>query len=246
LIGERDWSSQEVSYLLFGIPLHSGSRQIITFDCRPEDSIGTIVDFEEGATPGKPILQKYRERRALYDGTPLLEFLRTFEHGSRKVTLHKPRPQAKPRVIVYQPQYKSQPDHPDFEDFCRTRIALQHPWRVYPTLPWNGCDSWAAAIEYCNSNCSPHEPDNLDPKKLDPPPEEFEFEEPANEDESDPHRLLAGETAFRNPAEREEDPDDLRNRQEDWRYPWDTCVNTYRNVSTDNGMPDIHAGAGQK
>jgi hypothetical protein len=87
LIGERDWSSQEVSHLLFGIPLFSGSRQVITFDSRPEDSIGTIVDLDGDANPGKRILQKYRERRVEYADTPLLEFLLTFEHGSQATSI---------------------------------------------------------------------------------------------------------------------------------------------------------------
>jgi hypothetical protein len=33
IIGEGDWSSQEVFHILFNIPLQSGSREIITLDC---------------------------------------------------------------------------------------------------------------------------------------------------------------------------------------------------------------------
>lgn len=214
---------------------------MITFDSRPEDSIGTIIDLEEDANPGKPILQKYRERRVEYADTPLLEFLLTFEHGSRKV--HKPRPRSKPRVIVYQPQYKAQPTHSDYEDFCRTKIALHHPWREYPTLPWSGCSTWSTALQYCNAYCPAHAPDWMEPLKADPAPEEFENEQPSNEDEHDPMAQLAGETAFRNPAARHEDPDNLGDRTDDWRYCWDTHVNTYRGVGAEPlGMPDIHAG----
>ena len=34
LIGERDWSSQEVFHILFNVPLQEGSRIVETLDCR--------------------------------------------------------------------------------------------------------------------------------------------------------------------------------------------------------------------
>lgn len=240
LIGERDWSAQEVSHLLFGIPLFSSSRQVITFDCRPEQDIGTIVDFEqEHANPGKPILQKYKERRNEYSDATLLTFLRSFEHGSRKV--HKPRPHSKDRVVVYQPHYKSNANHPDYPDFCRMKLVLHHPWREYPSLPWNGCDTWPAAFEHCKSHCQGHALDHLEPLDVPVPTDEFDYEAPLDEDEHDPMALLAGETARGNPAERNEDPDDLGRRTKDWRRYWEHHVNTYRGVGFDD-MPDIHAG----
>lgn len=241
LIGERDWSAQEVSHLLFGIPLFSSSRQVITFDCRPEQDIGTIVDLDDDnpSNAGKPILQKYKERRNEYADTTLLKFLRSFEHGSRKV--HKPRPKSKDRVIVYQPRYKPQANHPDYLDFCRTKIVLHHPWREYPCLPWNGCESWSAAFEHCNSHCQPHPSDHLEPLDVETPTDEFDHEAPPDEDEHDPMALLAGETTHRNPAARHEDPDNLGERTDDWRYYWEAHVNTYRDVGQAD-MPDIHAG----
>lgn len=35
LVGERDWSAQEVMHILLGIPLQQGSRTVLTLDCRP-------------------------------------------------------------------------------------------------------------------------------------------------------------------------------------------------------------------
>ena len=34
LIGERDWSSQEVMHIILNIPLQQGSRDVVTLDCR--------------------------------------------------------------------------------------------------------------------------------------------------------------------------------------------------------------------
>ena len=38
LIGERDWSAQEVSHLLLQIPVQDSSRGVVSLDCRPEES----------------------------------------------------------------------------------------------------------------------------------------------------------------------------------------------------------------
>ena len=37
LIGERDWSAQEVSYILLQLPVQESSRQVVNLDYRPED-----------------------------------------------------------------------------------------------------------------------------------------------------------------------------------------------------------------
>jgi hypothetical protein len=239
LIGERDWAAQEVSHLLFGIPLYTGSRQVITFDCRSEDAIGTLVDLDDEANSGKPILTKYKERRLLFQERILFDFLRNFEHSPRKV--HKPRPRSKPRVIVYQPLYKCNPDHPDYENYCRTKIALHHPWRVYPSLPWQSCATWAAAFIHCKEHCQPlHPSDCLEPADLEPPLDDFVAEEPPDKDEHDPIAPLAGETTLRNPAAQYEDPDNLGDRTDDGTYDWSPHVDTYRRNS--DPMPDVHAG----
>ncbi|KIX00539.1 uncharacterized protein Z518_10679 [Rhinocladiella mackenziei CBS 650.93] len=39
LIGERDWSAQEVSHLLLQIPVQHSSREVVNLDCRPEDDL---------------------------------------------------------------------------------------------------------------------------------------------------------------------------------------------------------------
>jgi hypothetical protein len=52
----------------------------------------------------------------------------------------------------------------------------------------------------------------MEPLRADPALEEFENEQPPDEAEHDPMALLAGETAFRNPAARHEDPDNLGDR----------------------------------
>lgn len=150
LIGERDWAAQEVSHIIFGIPLHSSSRQVIHFDCRPENELANLMELDSDGNEqqsGKTILEKYKERRADFDDATLIAFLTNFEHSARLV--HKPRPNAKTRAIVYQPQYSYLPTHSDYEHFCRLKIVLHHPWRTYPELPWQGHPTWVSAFASC-------------------------------------------------------------------------------------------------
>ena len=49
LIGERDWSAQEVSHVLLGLPLQDSSRQVVTLDCRPEEVQNDAITVEDEA-----------------------------------------------------------------------------------------------------------------------------------------------------------------------------------------------------
>ena len=48
LIGERDWSAQEVSHILLQLPVQESSRSVVTLDCRPEQSQDNLIVLEDG------------------------------------------------------------------------------------------------------------------------------------------------------------------------------------------------------
>jgi ATP-dependent DNA helicase PIF1 len=48
LIGERDWSAQEVSHLLLQIPVQDLSRGVVNLDCRPEEAQDDLIVLESG------------------------------------------------------------------------------------------------------------------------------------------------------------------------------------------------------
>jgi hypothetical protein len=63
LIGERDWSAQEVSHVLLQLPVQKSSRALVTLDCRPEDLQKDLIALESGEiTTQRPVLQRYRDR----------------------------------------------------------------------------------------------------------------------------------------------------------------------------------------
>jgi hypothetical protein len=50
LIGERDWSAQEVSHILLGLLLQDSSCHVITVDCWPEEVQNDVITVKEEVT----------------------------------------------------------------------------------------------------------------------------------------------------------------------------------------------------
>jgi hypothetical protein len=48
LIGERDWSAQEVSHILLQLPVQHCSREVVNLDCRPEEAQPELLILESG------------------------------------------------------------------------------------------------------------------------------------------------------------------------------------------------------
>src|SRR5947207_3185592 len=210
LIGERDWSSQEVCHILLGLPLQQGSRQVVTLDCRPEHSQDAMVTIEnDEIAAGQSVLDRYKSRdieiEALRD-VILLDFLRCYNFVSKR-----PRPKALPRVINYFPRYNSDASSRDYEDFCRVKMMLHHPFTNVQDLAVevDGKFSFAAAYEVCKRSHT-HKPDYLEDEQEDEQENalEDEFEEPSVIDEVEAVQdweLLVARGA-RNDATRGENP----------------------------------------
>ena len=63
LIGERDWSAQEVSHILLQLPVQKSSRMLVSLDCRLEDIQYDLIVLESGeVTAQRSALQRYRDR----------------------------------------------------------------------------------------------------------------------------------------------------------------------------------------
>ena len=63
LIGERDWSAQEVSHILLQLPVQKSSRMLVSLDCRPEEVQHDLIVLESGEiTAQRSALQRYRDR----------------------------------------------------------------------------------------------------------------------------------------------------------------------------------------
>ena len=63
LIGERDWSAQEVSHLLLQLPVQNSSRGVVSLDCRPEEVQDDLIVLESGdISARRSALRRYRDR----------------------------------------------------------------------------------------------------------------------------------------------------------------------------------------
>jgi hypothetical protein len=117
LIGERDWSAQEVSHILLGLPAQDSSRHVVTLDCRPEEVQNDAITVEdETVTAQRSPLRRYQDRltdqvnQALASVT-LFDWLRAWNWPIWTV-----RPRAPLRVINYFPRYSSDPMSREYED----------------------------------------------------------------------------------------------------------------------------------
>jgi hypothetical protein len=131
LIGERDWSAQEVSHVLLQLPVQKSSRALVTLDCRPEDLQKDLITLESGEiTAQRSVLQRYRDRlkdtanaNVALLGLSLFDCLRNWDWLAWKI-----RPRAAARVINYFPRYPKDPKSATYSDYCRIRLMLHHPF----------------------------------------------------------------------------------------------------------------------
>ncbi len=158
LIGERDWSAQEVCHILLQLPVQDSSRMVVSLDCRPQKEQQDLIILESGSvTAGRSVLQRYCDRLADAPGSralptlSLYEWLRTWDWAQWR-----PRPRAQPRVINYYPRYPSDPTTPLYTDYCRVKLMLHHPFVVPEdllTVDGIRYGSFTDAFEVC---CTSH------------------------------------------------------------------------------------------
>ena len=63
LIGEHDWSAQEVSHILLQLPVQKSSQMLVSLDCRPEEVQHDLIVLESSEiTAQRSPLRKYQDR----------------------------------------------------------------------------------------------------------------------------------------------------------------------------------------
>src|SRR5277367_5612343 len=63
LIGERDWSAQEVSHILLQLLVQKSSWMLVSLDCRLEEVQRDLIVLESSEIPAqRSALQRYRDR----------------------------------------------------------------------------------------------------------------------------------------------------------------------------------------
>lgn len=84
LVAQRDYSKQEVSHLLLGLPLQEGSRTCLYVDCRNPDSHSCSLRIDGDEIDEAPnVYEKYCRRPEFLDDLTYVFFLKSWNFRSR-------------------------------------------------------------------------------------------------------------------------------------------------------------------
>lgn len=240
LIGERDWSAQEVSHLLLQLPVQKASRALVTLDCRPEHMQQDLIALESGEiTTQRSVLQRYRDRlkdtangNAALPGLSLFDCLRNWDWLTWRI-----RPRAAARVINYFPRYPKDPKSTTHSDYCRVKLMLHHPfvdWADLLSVDGHVYGTYTDAFRACSRSHS-----HLEDFYTDPDNEDGNTDSDAEtegdldfEDGSDTNHPLADFEAFARRQPREdftvmELRQEVGIREIDQNYDWSIHVGRY-------------------
>jgi len=187
LIGQRDWSAQEVCHHLLDLPLTHSTRQVLNVNLKlPEDQAQVFFHHEgdevnsqaEGPKKGKSLLQKYMDRPDDLEHVKYLDWCRCFTHDNN------PRSRPGPhRVLNFFPRYNSEEQK---EDYARAKLMIHHPFRAIDDLLYDQFDETRkATFAEVFSSCIFHEhvADGYDNEDT-----SFDFGDAPQDDEDDDGR----------------------------------------------------------
>ncbi|EAQ83491.1 hypothetical protein CHGG_09895 [Chaetomium globosum CBS 148.51] len=182
LIGERDYSAQEICHILLGLPLQEDSRVVQSVDCRPHERHARPIDItaDGDIQESQTAYERYLRRPASMDDVSYFEFLQDWNFKARNPARWAIwQPPAMPRVLYYYPRYKPVRSHQQYSDFCRVKLLLNHPHRQSEQLLEVDdlqFDNYTSAYHYCLEHHD-HQDDHYGiVDEPDPLPEEDEFE----------------------------------------------------------------------
>lgn len=239
VVGERDWSAQEVYHLLLGRPLVEATRQVVTLDCRPDVEKDTLLTVErsensESLRQRKSALDHYKDRPVEFEDVSLLEFLQHFEYRGRRVRRYV-RASTKPRVVDFFPRYNpNKPEHT--ENFAHVRLMLHHPFRSFADLlvdPRTGASFNTFHSTYQQCKDTHVHPSDTYSVELPEPDEPAHDSQEVGSDELAPAWADSAEYGPCGPT-LIEDNDDLGNREVDRAMDWSNGrVFRYRQLTSD-------------
>ncbi|KID81041.1 ATP-dependent DNA helicase PIF1 [Metarhizium guizhouense ARSEF 977] len=236
LIGERDWSAQEVSHILLQLPVQNSSRMVVGLDCHPEELQRDLIVLESGEVAAqRSPLRRYQTRLIdTNNGNAALPDLSLFDclrHWDWLTWRNRPR--ARPRVINYYPRYPNDPESPTYADYCRVRLMLHHPFVDYTdllTVDGQVYGSYIQAFQACRRSHT-HPQDFYTDPEPDPEASDSESDEDPEEQAEGDHPLADFEAfARRRPQEdftRIDLLDSLGVREMDRDYDWSLHVGRY-------------------
>ncbi|CBX97429.1 predicted protein [Plenodomus lingam JN3] len=173
LVGERDWSSQQV--ITGNVNLRPPEQHAQVF-FMADDGNETVPGTGAQAKKGQSLVPKYQSRSEDLESIRYIDFCRQYTHDNN----HRLRPKAKERVLNICPRYNKETDA---EDFARAKLMLHYPWREVKDLLYDDIDEEVKnAFAKVYSNCflfHNHQKDGLDDDE-----ETFNFDDASQDPEN--------------------------------------------------------------
>ncbi|KAK8912613.1 ATP-dependent DNA helicase PIF5 [Metarhizium anisopliae] len=234
LVAERDYSKQEVSHLLLGLPLQEGSRTCLYVDCRNPDRHSRSLQMDGDEVDEAPnVYEKYKQRPESLGDLAYVSFLKYWNFRPRDPSKWKQwqpgNVSGRPRVLMYFPRYQADPEG-QWPDYCLVKLTLNHPHRhLDEVLTFDGQTfrSRVQAFSYCWQHHS-HSDDHYGrPKEVQLQPQEDQYEAlPVEEEYDDEDWMRLAALLPDNPLT-QEGLDLLGRRDIDVNYNWTRHVGTY-------------------
>jgi hypothetical protein len=236
LVGERDWSAQEISHILLKIPQQKSTRQCMVLDCRPDQAQDRHIRFDDGEAgedmgvkEGLSAYKRYKLRIEHANGgehlrdVTLIDWLQHYNANK-----FQPLSKGKPRPVGFFPRYRSDPADDEYEDYCRVKMILLYPFEnVEDLLEVDGlqAETFQEAYELCCDNHTHRDDlyDELDVDDDEPEPDADDEFEDVNQSQPTPPVPLADFETYGlarpgNDLTRIEDGDNLGERDSDREY----------------------------
>ncbi|KAM4067595.1 PIF1-like helicase [Hirsutella rhossiliensis] len=234
-IAERDYSKQEVSHLLLGLPLQEGSRTCLYVDCRNPDRHSRSLRINGDEVDEAPnVYEKYTRRPEDLKDLTYVSFLNCWNFRSRDPSKWKRwqpgNVNGRPRVLVYFPRYQADPEGQQWSDYCRVKLTLNHPHRrVDELLTFDGrlFSSYVEAFSYCWQHHSHGDDYYGRPKEARLQPQDDLYEALPVEEEFDDEDWIRLAALLPDNPLTQEDLDLLGRRDIDVNYDWTRHVGTY-------------------
>jgi ATP-dependent DNA helicase PIF1 len=170
MLGERTYSAQETAHLLLGIPLVRASATFKTVYIGPDGSNRELAvqdpDAELAAGGGEDEnlvtddswIQRYMNRSPEMEALSLQDVLT--KYSWRKSKWCTKRDKTKTVLRVY-PRFSPNPEDEHYEDYCRTKVILHHPFRDLNTIHDPDDQLWAEIFAHCRASEHVHPKDTL-------------------------------------------------------------------------------------
>ncbi|KAJ7769637.1 hypothetical protein DFH07DRAFT_714431, partial [Mycena maculata] len=159
MLGERTYSAQETAHLLLGIPLVRTSVSFQTLFLDKEGSMRELEDEDEEALEGDDTDEGGGGRRNMQQ----LSLQEVFEQYTWRRNEWRKRRKSNNVVVRTFPRYSPNPENELYDDYCRTKVILHHPFRDLASLqsPDDEEKSWPELFAECRAGGHTHPKDTL-------------------------------------------------------------------------------------